>query len=148
MSLSKIQARTLLRDRGLRATAPRVAVLRLLDREQRPLSHSEVLTLLGDSDWDQATVYRNLVKLSESGVTRVVSRAGGMARYELASDEGAPTQEHPHFVCSECGTVSCLPLAVAVVQSPEVDGAWQQAVDAARIQLEGRCPDCLAGASP
>ena len=81
MTLSKEAARQLLRDHKLRATAPRLAVIRLLASQSNPLSHKEVLNLLGNTDWDQATVYRNLIKLTEAGLTRVVSRAKGMACY-------------------------------------------------------------------
>ncbi len=52
---------------GLRSTAPRVAVLQLYYcASGRPLSHGEVLETLGHDDWDQTTLYRNLLKLEEA----------------------------------------------------------------------------------
>ena len=57
-----------IRDLGLRVTAPRLAVLRVLAEAERPLSHSEVVLRLGDDAvWDRATVYRNLVALVGGG---------------------------------------------------------------------------------
>ena len=69
----------ILRENGLRVTAPRLAVLGVLLKAKSPMSHTEVLDTLGDTVWDQATVYRNLVKLTEAGVTVVASRADGIA---------------------------------------------------------------------
>ena len=132
-----------LREHGLRATAPRVAVLRELCDAGTPLSHTEVLARLGDVVWDPATIYRNLVKLTEAGLTQVVSRAEGMARYALVTTLGdhAHDHEHPHFVCDECGKVSCLPIAVTT--SADVDERWAASVRRASVQLLGSCPDCI-----
>ena len=143
MAFDKEQARALLQERGLRATAPRLAVVVLLANHGGPLSYSEVLERLGEVDWDATTIYRNLVKLSEEGLARVVSRAEGMARYELALEGEGPDQVHghPHFLCNDCGQVACLP--DGTVPSLEARGRWQESVARATVQLQGSCPDCL-----
>lgn len=124
----------------MRATAPRVTLIRLLSESSRPLSYSEVVDQCGD-DFDPTTMYRNLVTLKDAGLARVVSRANGMARYELVTDNGTPSHEHPHFACDDCGTVTCLPdESVATVA---VSGPWTGALEAATVQLQGSCPDCL-----
>ncbi len=105
------------------------------------MTHSEVAELLAGNDFDAATVYRNLVKLAEHGVINVVSRAGGMARYASVGREHVNHEEHVHFLCTDCGTVSCLPNEVK--SQIEARGRWRAAVDAAQVQLEGQCPDCL-----
>lgn len=142
MTLSKEAARQLLRDHNLRATAPRLAVVQLLANQVHPLSHTEVLHLLGDTDWDQATVYRNLVKLTEAGLTRVVSRAEGMARYEFNSNHSTEAlHNHPHFVCTDCGIVSCLPTNVSTMIP--TDSRWSSSIRQASVQFQGTCPDCM-----
>lgn len=142
MTLSKERARQLLRDHNLRTTAPRLAVVQLLAEQTHPLSHTEVLELLGDTDWDQATVYRNLIRLTEVGIARVVSRAEGMARYELSRGYAtANSHNHPHFVCTDCGIVSCLPSNVSA--QIQADGRWGPSIHEASVQLQGTCPDCL-----
>ena len=141
--LSKEDAKARMRDVGLRATAPRVAVLRLLADAKRPLSHTELLARLGDRpDWDQATIYRNLKRFAQVGLTRVASEAGGLTRYELAQGKGVLQHVHPHFVCSECGTVSCLP----EIALPQTDLEWSAAVGEAAVQFVGRCPGCRVAA--
>ena len=51
MSITKDETRKVLQESGLRATAPRLAVLCLLCASETPLSHSEVLERLGETDF-------------------------------------------------------------------------------------------------
>ncbi|MEO1232700.1 MAG: Fur family transcriptional regulator [Myxococcota bacterium] len=139
MSISKDEARRLLRESGLRATGPRLGVLRVLSRSQHPVSHSDVLERLGETDWDPATIYRNLVKLRDAGLASVVSRAGGIARYVLAGAKG-DSHDHPHFYCNACGRVACLPAELTA--SISMEGRWAASIQTATVQLRGACPDC------
>ena len=139
MRITKDQAKKLIQESTLRVTAPRVAVLRVLAEAQNPLSHTEVLERLGETDWDPATIYRNLVKLRDAGITAVASRAGGIDRYALAGT-GDDSHHHPHFVCEDCGQVACLPELDA---SMSMDGPWAASIQKAMVQLRGECPDCL-----
>jgi Fur family ferric uptake transcriptional regulator len=139
MAMTKEQARALLKRHSLRATGPRLAVLRQLSEATRPLAFSEVVEQLGDADWDPATVYRNLIKLTEAGVTAVISQVGGMDRYALASGEDG--HRHPHFLCNDCGQVACLPVEVTI---SAVEGPWAASIHGAVVQLRGDCPDCAS----
>ncbi len=142
VNIGKDAARAILKAAGLRVTAPRIAVLRTLAESDRPLSHSEVLCELGDSDWDPATVYRNLVKLRDVGLAPVVSRAEGIDRYVYVDSETeGDGHRHPHFVCDDCGRVECLPPNLATAIS--VEGPWAASIDGADVQLRGECPDCI-----
>jgi Fur family transcriptional regulator, ferric uptake regulator len=137
-------ARQRLRDLGLKVTAPRVAVLRVLELAERPLSHAEVVARLAlhlansdDVVWDRATVYRNLVALESVGLVRISSHAGGIGRYELVRSSEACL--HPHFVCDDCGIVSCLPEAEVVTKR---NTRWSKSLRSAEVQFVGRCPTC------
>ncbi|MEM8606983.1 MAG: Fur family transcriptional regulator [Myxococcota bacterium] len=138
--MDKEEVRKLLRDHGLRTTAPRLAVLGLLAEADTPLSHSEVLARLGHNDWDPATIYRNLVKLREAGIAPVVSRVDGIDRYAMAGAPGGG-HAHAHFVCDDCGRVACLP--AELTQSMSLPGPWADSIAQAVVQLRGPCPDCL-----
>lgn len=135
------EAKQLLKKHGLRATSQRLAVLEILTASTRPLSYSEVLEQLDSDGCDPATVYRNLVKLEEVGLAQIVSRAEGMARYEMVLDSKAHQHTHPHFLCVDCGEVSCLP--TSSVPMVEADERWSDSVKHAMVQLQGSCPDCL-----
>jgi Fur family ferric uptake transcriptional regulator len=143
MAAGLAETKRRLRDLGLRVTAPRVGVLRVLDAAERPLSHAEVVSQLGGDAaedaalWDRATVYRNLVALVGVGLVRISSHAGGICRYEIVKDPKDCT--HPHFVCDDCGIVSCLPEAEVVTKQ---NTAWSKSLSGAEVQFVGRCPSC------
>jgi len=141
MPMTDRKARDLLNKAGLRATAPRIAVLRTLGAVRIPLSHSEVVERLGDVGWDKATTFRNLVKLRDAGIAPVVSRIDGIDRYALSDPLGV-THQHPHFRCDDCGRIACLP--VDIIAAPAPDEAWSRSIQNAQIHLQGECPDCLA----
>jgi Fur family transcriptional regulator, ferric uptake regulator len=130
-----------IRELGLRVTAPRLAVLSVLAEAERPVSHAEVVALMGeDIAWDRATIYRNLVALVGIGLARVASHAGGICRYELARGEAHDV--HPHFLCDDCGVVSCLPETEVVTPKRT---KWSKSLKAAEVQFVGRCPSCAGG---
>ena len=139
MTLTKHQARTLLKERGLRSTAPRVAVLRVLSIADRPLSYGEVHERLSEGDWDRTTIYRNLIKLRDAGLAPLVSRADGIDRYSLAGS--GSHHHHPHFMCEDCGTLICLPANVIAPKS--LGTGWSTSIAEAMVHLRGTCPDCL-----
>ena len=140
MSITKQEARQLLQARSLRVTAPRLSVLCVLSEADHPLSYTEVLARLGERDWCSTTIYRNLVKLREAGVAKVVSRAEGIDRYALAGAED-DDHCHPHFVCGTCSRVACLPAELG--ESISISGPWSTSIQQATLQLRGECPDCL-----
>ena len=141
--MTKNEAKEILHEKGLRSTGPRLAVMLMLAEAERPLSNTEVQEQLGDTDWDPATIYRNLVKLREAGIASIVSRAEGIDRYTLSTAE---EHHHPHFVCEDCGRVECLP--VDVMGSITTEGPWATSVARATVQLRGECPRCIDHAGP
>ncbi|HJK90154.1 MAG TPA: transcriptional repressor [Polyangiaceae bacterium LLY-WYZ-15_(1-7)] len=98
--------RDLLREVGLRATSARVHALKVLRGADKPLSHAEVFEAVADEGFDRATVYRNLMDLVEVGLAARRDLGDHVWRFELKDDE---EHEHAHFICTECGTVDCLP---------------------------------------
>ena len=130
----------ILRDKGLRATSARAAVLRCLTEADAPLTHADVCERLAALGYDRATLYRNLVDLTEVGIALRTDLGDHLWRFELA-DRGHAPAAHPHFVCSECGDVSCLPDdAIAVQNRRGVPDAL--AAREVEIQVRGRCDAC------
>lgn len=115
-------------------------MLQLLFSTEKPLSHTDVVREIGSDDWDQTTLYRNLLKLVEVDLARIASRVGGVVRYDACGDDDDP-HLHPHFHCRSCGVVACLPKAKL---AGPVGRRWGQALKAAELQVVGDCPDCLA----
>ncbi len=136
----QIDPKLLLKEHGLRVTGPRVSVLEALTRATHPLSHSEVLDTLGKTSWDASTTFRTLKKLVEEGLAVVASRVDGIDRYAF-SENGQEPHEHAHFVCNDCGEVSCLP--ESVLPKVKSNNRWATSVQKAQMQLRGECPDCI-----
>jgi Fur family ferric uptake transcriptional regulator len=106
------------RGKGLRATPSRLAVLELLRSSDMPMSHGDVADRLASQAWDRATIYRNLTDLAEAGLVRRTDVGDHVWRFEAVTDQHEAAA-HPHFVCTECGTVECLPeIELAVRRAP------------------------------
>ena len=136
------ELRTLLRAAGLRSTGPRIAVLRWLSRSSSPVSHPELFEALAHEGFDRVTLYRNLVDLAEAGIVRRTDHGDHVWRYELKTSEDGHDNIHPHFVCTDCGEVACLPdVAVKIVTS---GGEAPRSVRSRNVavQLSGRCNHC------
>lgn len=129
-----------LRQLGLRSTGARLAVYRALDAAQRPLSHGEVTEQLEDLGFDAATLFRNLNDLVEVGIVTRTDMGDHVWRFELRKDGKAHAERHPHFLCTACGELSCLPEAAVSVK--RVPGAPKTITEAPAIQVQGRCDDC------
>lgn len=130
----------MLRDVKLRATASRVAVLRLLHGVQAPASHPEIYEELRDDGWDRATLFRNLVDLTNAGLLRKRDLGDRLWRYELAT-VGDDSADHPHFLCTVCGDVRCLPDIDVSMPDGKVPQSLREGH--VEIQFRGTCDDCL-----
>jgi Fur family ferric uptake transcriptional regulator len=140
---SDADIRARLRGAGLRATAARVAVLRILQGHAAPSSHPEVFAALSEDGWDRATLYRNLVDLTEAGILRRVDLGDHLWRYELKSAPATDRHgdaEHPHFLCTTCGDLACLP----PLEIPVPKGRVPRSLTAGRVAIEfrGVCDRC------
>jgi Fur family ferric uptake transcriptional regulator len=132
--------RTAVRNAGLRATPSRIAVLRLLRAAGSPVSHSDVVAELASQAWDPATIYRNLTDLSDVGLARRTDVGDHVWRYEAITG-GHQASSHPHFVCTECGSVECLPELEYVVTRARTPRAVR--LRRVEVQLRGPCDACL-----
>ena len=130
-----------LRAAGLRITASRVAVHRHLAAEAAPISHADLFRALEKDGFDRATLYRNLIDLAEVGLVTRTDLGDHVWRFELKSRDGDHVGSHPHFVCSDCGTVSCLPdVAVRIVRGKRAPKSL--ATKNVAIQITALCDDC------
>lgn len=131
-------AESLLRRAGLKTTRPRVRVLERLSRSATPISHGELVAELERHGVDRTTVWRNLLDLTGAGLVRRTDLGDHVWRFEL---ERAERQQHPHFTCTDCGTVECLPtVKVQVARGRRAPRAIvKQRVE---VQLRGLCDDC------
>lgn len=133
--------KTILREAGLRSTPARIAAYRFLRSANSPVSHAEVAEQLVQTGLDKATVFRNLNDLADAGLARRTELGDHVWRFELAGDDHG-SDPHPHFVCIDCGTVSCIDGA----ELKKVAGRKQIASlgRVTEILLRGHCVSCEA----
>jgi Fur family ferric uptake transcriptional regulator len=126
-----------LRRHGLRVTAPRKAMLKVLANEHGPFSSEALFQRLKGTRCDLVTVYRSLSAMEAAGVLRRCDFGDGIHRYEF----NAGASHHHHVVCRECRKAEIVDLCV-------VDGIERmlQARGYANVShvldLFGICPDC------
>ena len=133
----------LLRGAGLRVTAGRLAVMRVIER----IPHGEAerihsaLREAGDRLTLQA-VHNVLGDLTAAGLLRRIEPARSPARYERRI--GASRH---HVVCTECGAggdVDCVVGHAPCLTPSEASGF---AITTAEVTFWGVCPDCAANPS-
>ncbi|HEY1811801.1 MAG TPA: transcriptional repressor [Kofleriaceae bacterium] len=129
----------MIRGVGLRATHQRIAVLEVLVKSTAPLSHDDVTQHLATGGNDRATIYRSLTTLARAGVLRRMFLGDRVWRFEYA--RRAPhARAHPHFVCTSCGCVACVPELEVVadrVKSPRAIKRGQF-----EVEIRGLCDAC------
>jgi Fur family ferric uptake transcriptional regulator len=138
--LANLSAR--LKCAGYKLTAPRQAVVQVLEQEGEHLSPSDVLAL-GQSIYpalSRATVYRTLDLLTELGLIRPILLGDTSQRY-VGSEGG-----HHHLVCSGCGAIfefdRCGVDRLAVALAAQ----FQFQVRSHLLEFYGTCKDCQQSA--
>ena len=128
-----------LRQRGLRVTGPRLAILSMLERVGGHRSADELVLALRRGGYHHArtTVYNALDDLARAGLVRAAPVDAGALRYESAGEA------HHHFVCRECGSIRNVELRddMAPHPMPEIEGAELDEFD---VVYRGRCPSCAS----
>lgn len=133
-------AADLLRDRGLRVTAGRVATLDVLTDHPHLTTDEVAQRVRGQiGAISLQAAYHVLDSLVTAGLARRVDVPGSAARYERWSGDN-----HHHVVCRQCGALSNV--ACSTQDGPCIDLRDRNgyAVDAADITFWGTCPDCRA----
>jgi Fur family transcriptional regulator, ferric uptake regulator len=126
-----------IRAHKLRATTSRIALLELLHLCSQPISHAEVAVKLSHLDCDPTTLYRNLIDFVDAGLVRRADVGEHVWRFALVRGEH-DARAHPHFVCTECGSVQCMPaMQVPLVKAPRA--VRRKEVE---VHFRGLCDAC------
>jgi Fur family transcriptional regulator, stress-responsive regulator len=128
----------LLRDAGLRVTAPRLAVLSSV----RELDHPDVDDVVRAARRrlgavSTQAVYDVLRVFEEAGLVRRTEPAGSPLRYESRVGDN-----HHHLVCRRCGVVADVDCVVGHAPCLEPAGDAGFVVDEADVTFWGVCPRC------
>ncbi len=133
-----------IRASGLKVTAPRLAVLRVLDRA--PHSTAERLFATVRSELPGTSlqaVYGVLAAFTVAGIARKIEPAGSPALFERRVGDN-----HHHIVCTRCRAVQDVDCAVGEAPCLTPSSASGFTVHAAEVTYWGLCPDCQAALVP
>lgn len=133
--------RALLVSNGLKVTEQRLSILRALSWSRLPVSFPELERRLAAENLNRATIYRNLMMLTEAGILSRTQLGDGLSRYELPVDSTGGHNLHPHLVCVDCESVTCLPARSVILKG-------EAASRVTEVLLRGRCASCAEPAKP
>ena len=85
---------------NLKATAPRLAVLKVFGGIHLPINAEYIYQKVKRMAINEATVYRTLSSFEEKGIIKRVDLRKDSLYYELSS-----AHHHHHIVCTGCGTI-------------------------------------------
>jgi len=127
-----------LRQRGLRVTAQRLAVLRAVS--ERPHGTADDVAgavRAGIGVISRQAVYDALGVLAENGLIRRIHPAGSPARYEDRVDDN-----HHHLICRRCGRMVDVDCAAGAAPCLAAANDSGYEIDEAEVTFWGVCSDC------
>lgn len=138
--MPKDSADAILREHGLKQTAGRKALVRLLLNAGKPLSHREICAALQSLPYDPVSIYRSLEAFVRSGLAHRIEDDNHTWLFAIC-----PCSEskhcHPHFFCRSCGKCECL----KECGMPEIDGLQDRyIVEEKRFYVKGICGSCAS----
>lgn len=130
------KAKTLLREKGLKATASRLAMLSFLEKQEGPVSQQDIVNGIGRKA-DQSTLYRIVQDFLAAGLIRQVP--GAPARFELTT-----LPHHHHFVCTQCGAIEDIDICnvEAIAKKALKESTQFSSISGHSLDFFGTCKKC------
>ena len=128
----------LMLEHGIKPTANRILILRVLLGAHRPLSMTELETEL--ESVDKSIISRTLALFRDHRLLHALEDGGESLRYEVChcAEEEEDSDRHVHFHCEACGRTFCL----EDTPVPAIPAPAGFSVHHANYMLHGLCPDC------
>ena len=130
----------LLKDKDLKRTKSRIAVLTFLESNRAPITAEgiyQALSKTGTAHISLSTIYRTAATLAEKGILRKSVGADGITHYQLNDSR------HCHYLaCTSCGQlipVDGCPLHVLEESLSQTTG-YQ--ITGHHLEFYGICPQC------
>lgn len=135
------EARTRIRNAGMRITKPRIAIIESLLRRAGPISIERIHQDLGVKMCDLVTVYRCLSAFENLGMVRRSYLHNGTCLYEITL--GAV--RHYHIICKACGNTERVDyFSVEGMERMIQDRGYSQVSHV--VEFFGLCPACQQAA--
>ena len=132
-----IKAISVLREKGLRITEQRKAILKVLANAKSPMSAEENYSKLSNVHCDLVTVYRCLEQFLKAGVVELGVRENGTRVYCLGHGQG----HHHHLTCRKCGQSKRVDICMGDALEEIAHGFGYSEVTHV-MEVFGVCPVC------
>ncbi len=128
----------LIRNKGLRVTPARVAVLNVLSDSKQPLDISSIWDELVRKriDADQATIYRIIENFIQKGLILRLQFQEKKFFYE------AKREEHHHIMCTNCGRIEDVSRCNIKRLENEIEKNSGFTVNSHSLEFFGVCKGC------
>ena len=127
-----------LRQRGYRVTAQRLAVLRAVSGVPHVTADAVAETVRAEiGSISLQAVYDVLEVLVDVGLVRRIQPAGSPARFEARVSDN-----HHHVICRVCGRTADVDCAVGSAPCLTAADDMGYDIDEAEVIYWGRCPEC------
>jgi Fe2+ or Zn2+ uptake regulation protein len=121
----------------MKATGPRLEILRILLSEHGPFSADELHSKTKKTGVDLTTVYRSLEAFEWAGIVISVNFRDGISRYEIRAEK----HHHHHLICLCCRKSETIEKCTAGKMDKMVEKKGFARVFHT-LELFGLCPDC------
>lgn len=145
MPIDRTGFKDMLKEKGLKVTNQRVAILKTLAGcPGEHLTTEEIYDLVKPEfpEIGLATVYRTLQLLLELGLIDKVNLDDGYVRYEMTLENDENTHHHHHLICLKCGKVFSFEDDLL----EELEGRIRVSMDFLvvnhEVKLYGYCKEC------
>ena len=130
----------LLEHAGVRPTAMRLLIYRMLNRSKNPISSLDMEMELQTAD--RSTISRTLATFLDHDLVHAIDDGSGSVKYEACRSpihHHSISDLHVHFHCTVCDKTFCLPQPVPQVILPEGFVA-----EGLNYVISGKCDKCAA----
>lgn len=128
----------MIKNKGLRITPARVAVLSILSESRKPLDIASIFNLISKRrvDADQATIYRIIENFIQKDLITRLQFQEKKFFYE------AKREEHHHALCTNCGRIEDVSKCNIKRLEVEVERNTGFIVKSHSLEFYGLCNNC------
>lgn len=128
----------ILLEHGIRPTANRLLLVKVLSKAEHPLTMKEVEDLVDTID--KSNIFRTLSLFRDQHLVHVLQDGADAVRYELchSHEEDHDDDLHAHFYCERCRQTFCL----NDIPVPQVDLPKGYRLNTINYLIKGICPNC------
>ncbi len=131
-----MNATDILKGKGLKKSAQRVAVINILQKSMTPMTEDEIKTEMGEM-YDRVTFYRTMQALCSAEIVHRIVIDNTTLEYALNTAEKG-NRSHVHFFCISCHSAICL--KDVPVYTYNLPANYQQ--KDCEVLIKGICPAC------